>query len=495
MKALVLFPHQLYFDFPESVNASTPIYLIEEYLFFKQCPFHKQKLVFHRASMKAYEAHFKSVGFSVYYIDAQQENADARNLVSHLNEQGITELISFEPDDFWLKKRLVSGAEQHGIVLNFHSNQLFINTIDDLDLYKKDHKRLFQTDFYIHQRKKRGILLDNLGGPLGGKWSFDADNRKKYPAKKMAPSSPNAVKTKYHKDAEAYVEKHFSTNLGSLQSSVFYPVTTVDANFWLNQFFEQRFHEFGEYEDAIVSGESFLNHSILTPMLNVCLLKPMDVIRAAIVFAEENQVEMNSLEGFVRQILGWREFVRYVYHFHSVEQRTTNFWGFERKIPQSFYEGTTGIRPVDDAIKKLNKTAYNHHIERLMVLSNFMLLCEFDPDEVYQWFMEMYIDAYDWVMVPNVYGMAQFADGGKMVTKPYISGSNYIFKMSDYKKGEPWADIWDALFWRFMSVNRDFFKSNQRLAMLINTFDKWEEEKKNLYLNRADRFLKSLNER
>jgi deoxyribodipyrimidine photolyase-related protein len=494
LKALVLFPHQLYFDFPELVNERTPIYLIEEYLFFKQYPFHKQKLVFHRASMKAYEAHLKSLGFSTYYIEAQQEIADAKNLVSHLKEQGLTELMCFEPDDFLLSKRLHRAAEQVGSSLDLHINQLFINTIEDLELYKNDHKRLFQTDFYIHQRKKRNILLDDLGGPLGGKWSFDADNRKKYPSSKTPPPSPNSTKTAFHIEAESYVEKHFAQNYGELKGFVHYPITPQDANFWLSQFFEQRFHEFGEYEDAIVSGESFLNHSILTPMLNVGILKPMAVIRAAIVFAEENQVELNSLEGFVRQILGWREFVRYVYHFHSVEQRTRNFWGFERKIPKSFYDGTTGIRPVDDAIKKLNKTAYNHHIERLMVLSNFMLLCEFDPDEVYHWFMEMYIDAYDWVMVPNVYGMAQFADGGKLVTKPYISGSNYIFKMSDYKKGEPWADIWDALFWRFMSVNRDFFKSNPRLAMLINTFDKWDEEKKNLYLNRADGFLKSLNE-
>lgn len=492
MKALVIFPNQLYFDLSEIPNNLGRIFLVEEFLFFRQYPFHKQKLLFHRATMKAYEDYLLNSGHQVEYIDSYQDCADVRKLIMHLKNAGCEEFVCFEPDDFLLKKRLVSEAKNEGVVLIFHPNQLFINTIVELQLYKKDHKRLFQTDFYIHQRKKRGILLDDFGGPLGGKWSFDADNRKKYPAKKMAPPLPDAVKSNYHSEAEAYVDQHFSGNLGRLQSIVYYPVTLVDANLWLNQFFEERFHEFGEYEDAIVSGESFLNHSILTPMLNVGILKPMDVIRAAIVFAEENQVEMNSLEGFVRQILGWREFVRYVYHFHSVEQRTSNFWGFERKIPQSFYEGTTGILPVDDAIKKLNKTAYNHHIERLMVLSNFMLLCEFDPDQVYQWFMEMYIDAYDWVMVPNVYGMAQFADGGKMVTKPYISGSNYIFKMSDYKKGEPWADIWDALFWRFMATHRDFFKKNPRLSMLINTFDKWEPEKRAAYLDRAEEFLRGL---
>jgi deoxyribodipyrimidine photolyase-related protein len=154
--------------------------------------------------------------------------------------------------------------------------------------------------------------------------------------------------------------------------------------------------------------------------------------------------------------------------------------------------GTTGIVPVDDAIQKLRKTAYNHHIERLMILGNFMLLCEFDPDEVYKWFMEMYIDAYDWVMVPNVYGMTQFADGGIMTTKPYISGSNYIRKMSNYPKGV-WEEIWDALFWRFMHVHRSFFLKNPRLGMLIKSFDKMPKEKQHKLITTANNYLEKLN--
>lgn len=495
MKALVLFPHQLHFDLSQIPNDFACIFLVEEFLFFRQYPFHKQKLLFHRASMKAYADQLLNEGHLVEYIESHQDNADARKLCIFMKDAGFNEIVSFEPDDFLLKKRLQNTAKIAQLEFVFYPNQLFISTVEELEAYRSQSKRLFQTDFYIHQRKKRGVLLDDLGGPLGGKWSFDADNQKKYPNKKTPPASPNSTKTAFHIEAETYVEKNFPQNLGESKGFVHYPVLPKDAEIWLTQFFEHRFHDFGAYEDAIVASESFLHHSVITPMLNVGILKPMDVIRAAIDYAEKNHVEMNSLEGFVRQILGWREFVRYVYHFHSVEQRTTNFWGFERKIPQSFYDGTTGIRPVDDAIKKLNKTAYNHHIERLMVLSNFMLLCEFDPDEVYQWFMEMYIDAYDWVMVPNVYGMAQFADGGKMVTKPYISGSNYIFKMSDYKKGESWADIWDALFWRFMSVHRDFFKKNPRLSMLISTFDKWDADKRNAYLDRAENFLQGLDKK
>jgi deoxyribodipyrimidine photolyase-related protein len=212
----------------------------------------------------------------------------------------------------------------------------------------------------------------------------------------------------------------------------------------------------------------------------VGLLTPDFVIDEAMAFASHNDIPLNSLEGFVRQIVGWREFIRAVYELKGTEERTKNYWKFKRKIPASFWNGTTEIEPIDLTIKKVLETGYCHHIERLMVLGNFMLLCEFDPDEVYRWFMELFIDAYDWVMVPNVYGMSQFADGGLMASKPYISGSSYVLKMSHYKKGD-WCDTWDALFWEFMNKQRAFFSSNPRLGMLLKTYDKMSEEKRNNY--------------
>ena len=168
-----------------------------------------------------------------------------------------------------------------------------------------------------------------------------------------------------------------------------------------------------------------------------------------------------------------------------------NFWQFNRKIPQSFYDGSTGIYPLDQTIKKILKTGYAHHIERLMIIGNFMLLCEFDPDEVYRWFMELFIDSYDWVMVPNVYGMSQFSDGGLMSTKPYISGSSYILKMSNYKKGD-WTITWDALFWNFIDKKRSFFEKNPRMRMLINNYDKMKSDKKAFLINTAENYLSSL---
>jgi deoxyribodipyrimidine photolyase-related protein len=279
--------------------------------------------------------------------------------------------------------------------------------------------------------------------------------------------------------------------LGELSSYPLYPTGFESSRKWLSQFLEYRFAEFGPYEDAIVAENSILNHSVLSPMMNVGLLTPEEVIRATLEFADQNSIPLNSTEGFVRQIMGWREFLRGIYEVKGSYQRTFNYWNFKRKIPASFYNGTTGIEPIDQTIKKVLKTGYCHHIERLMVLGNFMLLCEFDPDEVYRWFMELFIDAYDWVMVPNVYGMSQFADGGLMASKPYISGSNYLMKMSNYKKGE-WQAVWDGLFWRFMDTHRDFFTQNPRLGMLVRMFDKMPPEKRNTHLQNAEAYWSEL---
>ncbi len=255
---------------------------------------------------------------------------------------------------------------------------------------------------------------------------------------------------------------------------------------------QTRLQDFGAYEDAIVREESVLHHSLLSPLINVGLIRPDDVLHQALKHAQSFDIPINSLEGFVRQLIGWREFIRGMYEVKGGESRRRNYWGFHRRMPAAFYSATTGVEPVDNTIRKVMNTGYCHHIERLMVLGNFMLLCEIDPDEVYRWFMELFIDAYDWVMVPNVYGMSQFADGGLFATKPYISGSNYLVKMSDYPRGE-WQATWDGLFWRFMHVHRDFFLQNPRLAMLLRTFDRMDPDKRSGHLATAENFLKSLN--
>ncbi|HVG12606.1 MAG TPA: FAD-binding domain-containing protein, partial [Flavisolibacter sp.] len=308
---------------------------------------------------------------------------------------------------------------------------------------------------------------------------------------KTPPTVDFGAPNRFCSEAAAYTERHFADNYGTLNSQFIFPTNHTDSKSWLQAFFRTRFADFGAYEDAIVASQNILHHAVLTPMLNTGLLQPMYVVDEALLYASNHEVPLNSVEGFIRQIMGWREFMRAVYQLKGREERITNYWGFTRKIPQSFWSGTTGIQPVDSTIRKVLDTGYCHHIERLMVLGNFMLLCEFDPNEVYRWFMEMFIDAYDWVMVPNVYGMSQFADGGLMSTKPYISGSNYLMKMSDYKKGT-WQAVWDGLFWRFMHTHRAFFLQNPRLGMLVGSFDKMPESKRKEHLAHAETFLQAL---
>ena len=487
----IIFPHQLFQESPLHSNRN-PCYLIEEWLFFKQFNFHKQKLAYHRASMKFYEHYLKGLGLEVHYVASNEAPADIREFIASLKDKTIKDIHFIDPADNWLQKRLQEACEEHAIATHEYPSPSFLNSKEALGTYfKKGRKRYHQTQFYTEQRKTRRILLQDNGKPVGDKWTFDTENRKKYPAKKTPPSVQYPDQNTFYEEAVLYVEKNFSNNLGTLEKHPTYPNTFETADAWFQQFLEFRFAEFGPYEDAIVSKELILNHSVLTPMLNTGLLTPKRIIDEALAFAENAETPLNSLEGFIRQLIGWREFIHGIYEFHGSEERTKNFWGFTKKIPPSFYDGTTGITPLDDTIKKVLKTGYCHHIERLMVLGNFMMLCEFDPDEVYRWFMELFIDAYDWVMVPNIYGMSQFSDGGLFATKPYISGSNYLMKMSDYKKGE-WQAIWDGLFWRFMDVHREFFLKNPRLGMLVRTFDKMNPEKKEQHLKNAEAFLSSL---
>ena len=482
----IIFPNQLFEESNLFLN-NKKTYLIEEHLFFKQFNFHKQKLVFHRSSMKNYENYLLSKGIDIAYIETKNQDSDIRIFLDKIN---VTEINIYHPEDNWLEKRIKKSCKKNNIKINIEENPLFLTAHDDLlPFFNPEKKKLFQTSFYKSQRKKMKILIDNDQNPVGGKWTYDDMNRHKFPKNKKTPTLDySKLQSENYRDSVNYVQKNFTENFGIINDIQLYPTDFKSSRLWFNDFLKTRFDEFGIYEDAVLIGESIINHSVLSPLINSGLLNPKYVVKNSLEFYKKNKTPINSTEGFIRQIIGWREFIRGVYVSKGSEERTKNYWNFDRKIPKSFYEGNTGIDPIDDTIKKVEKSAYGNHIERLMILGNFMVLCEFDPDEVYKWFMEVFIDSYDWVMVPNVYGMSQFADGGLMSTKPYISSSNYIIKMSDYKKGE-WSDIWDGLFWSFMDKQRDFFKKNPRMRMLISSFDKMDSLKKEKLLMDAHNFL------
>jgi deoxyribodipyrimidine photolyase-related protein len=486
----LVFPHQLFSNHP-AIDKKRPVYLSEEWLFFRQYRFHQQKLVLHRASMRYYHDRLLQQGHTVHYIATHQPENDCRELLAGLAAAGIAELHLAHPTDDWLLQRLQKAAARYGMALQLYDSPNFLNTPQSTAAFFNGRKTYFQTDFYTWQRKQRKILLQTDGKPVGGKWTFDSDNREKFPKGQPVPPLPLPPDNEYLAEARLYVQQHFGHHYGNANTPHLFAVTHKDAGQWLADFIGHRLAGFGPFEDAIVAKETVLHHSVLTPMLNIGLLQPQQVLDQVLQAAARQQVPLNSLEGFVRQVMGWREFIYLVYHREGRRQRTTNYWQFSRKLPASFWTGQTGIPPIDTTIKKILNTGYCHHIERLMVLGNFMLLCEFDPDEVYRWFMEMFTDAYDWVMVPNVYGMTQFADGGLMTTKPYIGGSNYLMKMGDYAKG-PWQAVWDGLFWRFMHVHRSFFLQNPRLGMLVNMFDKMPPEKRAAHLANADGFLQKL---
>lgn len=390
--------------------------------------------------------------------------------------------------DDLLERRIRRFADEEGMQLVVADSPNFLSPRDFVEEHTgPQRKKPFMARFYEAQRKRMDILVDPDGEPVGGRWSFDEENRKKWPKGATPPQEPCVEGNSFVEEAISRVEDEFADRPSETQGFR-WPVKRRDAEHWLKQFFEERFHDFGPYEDAIFTGHAFLHHSAMTPMLNIGLLNPADLIEATLKAGSSHGIGMASQEGFIRQVIGWREFMCGIYRHRSVPIRTRNFWGFTKPIPQSFYDGTTGIGPVDRVIRTLLKEGYCHHIERLMVLGSFMLLCRFDPDAVYRWFMEMFIDSYDWVMVPNVYGMSQFADGGTFTTKPYLCGSNYILKMSNERKGD-WCTTWDGLYWTFIADHSEVFGRNPRMSMMKRIWEKMAPEKQEKHRKSDEDFL------
>jgi deoxyribodipyrimidine photolyase-related protein len=487
----LIFPNQLYKVSPILAEEVEKTLLVEDSLFFgdNQYPaqFHKQKLAFQRATMAHYAKRLSKQGHKTQIVPYQADSS-LPSICQQLKAQGIDQLIIVATTDFLLIKRLRLATEKSGLALRELPDPGFINSCEENTQWRAQRKRWFMADFYQWQRKRLDILMDG-DKPRGGKWSFDESNRKKIPNKEIA-SIPQIPKVKQDDQIKAAIESvtaQFRSNPGSLEQW-HYPVTHQQAEKWLEQFFEQRFAKFGDYEDAMVAGHCWLYHSVLTPMLNIGLLTPSLVVERTLKYAKLNDTPLNSVEGFIRQIIGWREFMRATYDDLGVPMRTTNHWRHHRPLPSGFYDATTGIDPIDDALLRILDTGYCHHIERLMLIGGFLFLCETDPDEIYRWFMEMFVDSFDWVMVPNVYAMSQHADGGAITTKPYFSGSNYVLKMSNYKKGE-WSVVWDGLFWRWIHKNQKALAGNPRWAMMVSNVKKMDKEKLKKHLAVANAYL------
>jgi deoxyribodipyrimidine photolyase-related protein len=485
MRVALIFPHQLYEQHPATKDVEQ-IYLVEESLFFRLYEFHRQKLIYHRHTMQAWaKSQSKRSNIPVATIPTS-ELADIAALAKWLLKQQVHEVVAVDPSDDWLYRHLTTALQQARISIRWLTDPHWLTPRELIDARSTDESWYF-TEFYIEQRKRLGILLEKNGKPVGGKWSFDAANRKKLPRGQQVPELSRVKASPERTAAIEYIAEQFP-NAPGLAEEWYFQTTSQQALQHLEKFLDERLPLFGDYEDAISQRETFVYHSVLTPALNVGLITPQQIVTATLARAE--QVPLNALEGFLRQLIGWREYMRAVYLRLGRQQRTSNFWGWQHAMPAAFYDGTTGIAPVDQVIQRVLRHAYCHHIERLMILGNFMLLCEIHPQHIYQWFMELFIDAYDWVMVPNVYGMSQYADGGLITTKPYISGSAYVLKMSDYPRGD-WCPIWDALYWRFIDKQRDFFASNPRMSVMVAQLQKMGS-KLDTHRRIAEEFLEKL---
>ena len=454
--------------------------------------YHKKKLTFFLAAMRSHANLLRERGCEVHYQALPENPSQAcapfiERLDVLIRKKGFKKLMCFEIEDRFFEKEISDYCRATGLALEVLPSPMFLTTREEFGLYLKSQKKPFMKTFYERQRKRLKVLIEPDGTPIGGKWSFDEENRKRLPEGVVAPRLPPMTPTPILKQVETLVETRFASHPGDA-SGLWCPIDRQGALHWLDDFLSKRLREFGDFEDAFSEKQDFLYHSALTPLLNSGLLTPEEVLSKTLSYAKKHKIPLNSLEGFIRQLIGWREFIRGIYRNFDDRQQTANFWNHKRRFKKCWYEGETGIPPVDQTIRKAVRLGYTHHIERLMVLGNFMLLSGIAPAEAHRWFMELYIDSADWVMGPNVYGMALFSDGGVFATKPYICGSNYLLKMGPWKKGD-WCDTADGLYWRFIEKNREFFLKNPRLSMMARTLDKMDPARKRRLFECAEEFL------
>jgi deoxyribodipyrimidine photolyase-related protein len=486
----LIFPNQL-FDSIKHLKNITKIYLIEEPRFFTDFKFHKLKLAYHRATMKKYYDKLKKK-YNITYVNYYDVNND---FYKSLEECVYMDTIDNKLNDK-LEKLLKNKTKID--TLNFLIKPSNFQDIKNIIFDKKySHEK-----FYKYQRIKLDILMTkNKDKPIGNKWSYDTLNRLKIPSNEIIPVIKYNKVNKYIIEAKKYVEKYFSDNYGSLENFI-YPIDHSNTIKWLSDFLHNRLINFGKYEDAVVDNTSdngansdnnnpFLFHSVLSPMMNIGLITDIEVVSISNEYYLQNtkKISIESYEGFIRQVIGWRNYVYLIYSLEGKLMFESNQLNHNNTINKKWWEGNLNILPVDNIIKSICKYGYAHHIERLMYLGNFMLLCNIHPQEAYRIFMEWTIDAYEWVMIPNVFGMSQYASD-IMMTRPYFSSSNYIFKMSTYKKKDnEWYKKWDALYYSFINKHYKLLKSNYATARQAKHWTNKSKKEQNELIKRADIYL------
>lgn len=484
---LLLYPHQLYpvHDLPK-VDA---VVIVEEPLYFgmdQEHPMrlHKQKLILHRASMRRYvEEVLWPAEYKTEYIDLDvfMESGD---VFAHVGK--AEQVYVIDPTDHVLSNRLLQARRERPDLpsITFLPNPSFYLKEQEVhEYFSTRHRHPFE-EFYQWQRERFNVLLDEDYKPTGGEW-IHTQKPQKLPNDVKVPSFAVFGDNKYVTDAVAWVNEHFPNNPGS--TDFIWPTNHAEAELWLEDFLSNRLNNFGLYHDAIDPNSPWLFHSLLSSSLNIGLLKPQEVVRAAVQRYQKGGVSLANVEMFIRQILGWREYMRGYYLHRRESLQLANTFAHHRKLTSSWFSGTTGLPPLDGLIKKVHHHGYAHQAEGIMIAGNLMILSEIHPDQIHHWFRELLIDSMDWQVVPNVVGMHQL-DGKGFDNQPSIAPSNAILEVSHYTRGV-WSDVWDGLFWRFVEKHQTLLSHNPRLRVMVQRLNRLDPDRKRVIQYRAEDFL------
>ncbi len=489
------------------INAEEDIVLICEV--FAEATYvkhHKKKIVFLFSAMRHFAEELRvEKNYQVEYLklnDPEPMQSFTQAVEKTLAKHKIDEIIVTSPGEYRVLTEINIWQDLFGIPVDIREDARFLCNQVEFKNWSKDRKNLRMEYFYREMRKKYSILMDG-DQPIGGKWNFDLENRKppnpNFDIPETFSSEPDAVTL----DVMQLVEDKFSDHMGVL-SDFHFAINAAQAKIALKQFIDERLKYFGDFQDAMIQGKPWMYHSHVGLYLNCGLLSPLECIQAAEQAYHDSHAPLNAVEGFIRQILGWREFVRGIYWNEMPDYASLNFFEAERDLPAFYWDADTKMNCVHQSVKETSQNAYAHHIQRLMVLGNFALLTGIDPVQVNAWFLSVYADAFEWVELPNVSGMALFADGGYLASKPYAAGGGYINKMSNYckscsysvtKKSGPDACPFNYLYWDFLERNRNKLGNNHRIGMMYKVYDRMSEEKKEMIKGDSNEFLISLDDK
>ncbi len=461
----------------------------------REVPHHKKKAVYVLSSMRHFALECTKKGFDVFYHSTPGHFDDG---LKEILTQFEGELTFMTPSEWDSRERLRKVAGEFGDRVDEIPNSFFLA---DPEVWKEKIEPGYRMEyFYREMRRKTGYLM-NGDEPEGGEWNYDDQNRESLPKDHTVPEIKRFEPDEITREVIEMVNDYFPDSFGRSENFG-YAVRRNQALELLDQFINERLDQFGPYEDALKTGNHTLFHSQLSIYMNNGLLTPTELCEKAVKSYEKGNARLNSVEGLIRQIIGWREFIRIYYEAMMPEVRDTNHFGFENKLPKMYWTGETKMKCMEQSLKPVINEAYSHHIQRLMILSNFSNLTETDPRELERWFLTAYADAYEWVELPNVLGMSTFADGGVLASKPYVSSGNYINKMSDYcksceysvtKKTGDKACPFNYLYWNFVDKQRETFNDSGRVNFMVNMFDnKKSDDQKKEIRESTEIFLSSL---